>query len=108
MSQDMTVVGEGGLGPPHPFGHRNLNGAWSFERPHHTVEWPRTREFVRGLELEAPGSEVPVSDLREQPVSKMHSRVVSWPKALVQLTVGTAVVVVFREDGLVLTDCSRH
>ncbi len=24
---DITVVGEGGLEPPHPFGHRNLNPA---------------------------------------------------------------------------------
>ena len=25
MSRDITFVGEGGLEPPHPFGHRNLN-----------------------------------------------------------------------------------
>jgi hypothetical protein len=44
-------VGEGGLEPPHPFGHRNLNGAWSFESPHYIVELPRTREFIRRLRL---------------------------------------------------------
>src|SRR5207248_6734128 len=27
VSRDITRVGEGGLEPPHPFGHRNLNPA---------------------------------------------------------------------------------
>src|SRR5579862_2548548 len=27
MTRDITLVGEGGLEPPHPFGHRNLNPA---------------------------------------------------------------------------------
>jgi hypothetical protein len=27
MIRDITAVGEGGLEPPHPFGHRNLNPA---------------------------------------------------------------------------------
>src|ERR1700722_7415318 len=27
MIRDITTVGEGGLEPPHPFGHRNLNPA---------------------------------------------------------------------------------